>query len=119
MAPRRRAVRVGDEILKETAQLLLEKVKDPRTRGATLTGIRLTDDLKSARIFYSVLSGKDVGESEVEQTQAGLDSARSFIKRELGIRMALRYVPEIVFVYDPTLATGSRLEKIFEEMDKV
>ena len=51
MLPGKRAMRVGDLILREIAFLLLEKVKDPRVQGATLTGIRLSDDLKRPRSF--------------------------------------------------------------------
>jgi ribosome-binding factor A len=52
MLPGKRSVRVGDVILKEVAFLLLEKVRDPRVQGVTLTGVRLSDDLKLARIYF-------------------------------------------------------------------
>ena len=110
----KRAVRVGDYILKEMAVLLLEKVKDPRVRGVTLTGIRLSDDLKTARVYYSVMGAKE----EIGRSQAGLDSAKGFIKREIGMRAALRYVPEITFVHDPSLEKGSRMDKLFEKMER-
>ena len=110
----KRAVRVGDYILKEIAVLLLEKVKDPRVRGVTLTGIRLSDDLKAARVYYSVMGAKE----EIGRSQAGLDSAKGFIKREIGMRAALRYVPEITFVHDPSLEKGSRMDKLFEKMER-
>jgi ribosome-binding factor A len=110
----KRAVRVGDYILKEIAVLLLEKVKDPRVQGVTLTGIRLSDDLKAARVYYSVMGAKE----EIARSQAGLDSAKGFIKREIGMRAALRYVPEITFVHDPSLEKGSRMDKLFEKIEK-
>ncbi|MCP4665903.1 MAG: 30S ribosome-binding factor RbfA [Deltaproteobacteria bacterium] len=110
----RRAVRVGDRILKEIAILLLEKVQDPRVRGVTVTGIRLSDDLKAARVFYSVMGEKE----QIGRSQAGLDSAKGFIKREIGLRAALRYVPEITFVHDPSLEKGSRMDKLFEDIEK-
>ena len=74
----KRTLRVGDEILKEIATLLLERVKDPRVRGVTLTGIRLSDDLRLARIYYSVMGDSGV----IEAARAGLESAKGFIKRE-------------------------------------
>ena len=112
MLPGKRAVRVGDLILKEIAFLLLEKVKDPRVKGVTLTGIKLTDDLKSAKIYFSALGEKD----EIERARSGLDSACRFIKREIGRSMQLRYVPNLDFVHDNSLAEGSRMEKLFEEL---
>jgi ribosome-binding factor A len=112
MLPGKRAVRVGDVILKEVAQLLIEKVRDPRVRGVTLTGIRLSDDLKLARIFYSVM-GDD---TRVNEAQKGLESATGFLKREIGRRAGLRYIPDIKFAYDPSLETGDQMERLFDKI---
>jgi ribosome-binding factor A len=114
MLPGKRSVRVGDVILKEVAFLLLERVRDPRVQGVTLTGVRLSDDLKLARIYYSVMGD----EARVENAQAGLNSATGFVKREIGRRSGLRYIPEIKFVYDPSLETGEHMERVFEKMHK-
>lgn len=112
MLPGKRSVRVGDLILREIAFLLLEKVKDPRVQGVTLTGIHLSDDLKRAKIFYSVVGNQQ----QIENALAGLNSAKGFIKREIGIRMELRYVPEISFAHDPSLEGGSHMERVFEKI---
>ena len=108
----KRAVRVGDHILKEIALLLLKKVSDPRVQGVTVTGIRLSDDLKLAKVYYSVMGEKN----QIDRAQAGLDSAKGFVKREIGLRMALRYVPEITFVHDTSLESGSHMDRLFEEI---
>ena len=109
----KRAQRVGDEILKEIALLIIRRVKDPRVEGVTVTGVRLTDDLKQGKVYYSVMGG----EEEIERAQAGLDSARGFIKREVGQRMKLRYVPEITFVHDTSLESGSHMERLFDTIE--
>lgn len=106
----KRAVRVGDHILREIAIVLLEKVNDPRVKGVTVTGIRLTDDLKIAKVYYSVMGQQNL----VNRAQAGLDSAKGFVKREIALRMKLKHVPEIIFVHDPTLESGSHMERLFE-----
>ncbi|MBW1815876.1 MAG: 30S ribosome-binding factor RbfA, partial [Deltaproteobacteria bacterium] len=98
----KRTDRVGDQILKEIAILLLEKVMDPRVEKVTVTGIRISKDLKSAKVYYSVIGAGD----DAARAQGGLDSAKGFIKKQLGLRMSLRYVPELRFIYDPTLAGG-------------
>jgi len=108
----KRAVRVGDQLLKEIAELLMLKVNDPRVKGTTLTGIHLSNDLKNARIYYSVLGG----DKAVRQAQAGLDSAKGFIKREIGLRLALKYMPDIIFKHDRTLEMGDHMEKLFETL---
>jgi ribosome-binding factor A len=103
LTPRKRSVRVGDLILKEVADLLSRKVKDPRVKGATLTGIHLSNDLKHAKIFFSCMGD----ELEVQRVQNGLDSAKGFIKKEIGLRLDLRYTPDIVF---------RRMERIFSSL---
>jgi len=108
----KRAVRVGDEILKGIAELLVRKIRDPRVKSATLTGIHLSDDLKHARVYYSVIGVKE----DIIRTQAGLDSAKGFIKREIGLRMNLRYVPDIIFEHDISLEQGNKMEKLFQKM---
>jgi ribosome-binding factor A len=108
----KRAVRVGDQLLKEMAELLMQKVNDPRVKGTTLTGIHLSNDLKNARVYYSVL-GDD---KAVRDAQAGLDSAKGYIKREIGRRLSLKYMPDIVFKHDRTLEMGNHMEKLFETL---
>ena len=110
----RRASRIGDQVLREIADLLMRKVNDPRVKGTTLTGIGMSNDLKHARVYYSVLGD----EHEILETQAGLDSAKGYIKREIGLRLELKYMPEIVFKHDPTLATGEQMEKLFQQIRK-
>ena len=108
----KRAVRVGDQILKEMALLFMNRVNDPRVKNATLTGIHLSDDLKNARVYYSVIGDN----TEIRNTQAGLDSAKGFIKREISLRVNLKYMPDIVFKHDPTLEMGTQMEKLFDKI---
>jgi ribosome-binding factor A len=112
MLPGRRAARVGEQILKEMAFLILEKVKDPRVRNVTLTGIELSNYLKQAKIYYSVMGDQE----QIARANEGMESARGFIKREIGLRLKLRYVPEMRFIHDPSLAAGSRMEQLLDEI---
>jgi len=112
MLPGRRANRVGDLILREVADLLMTKVKDPRVKKITVTGISVSKDLRYARVYFSLIGE----EREILEAQQGLDSARGFIKREIGLRMDLRYMPDIVFKHDPSLAEGDHMEKLFEKL---
>ena len=112
MLPGKRANRVGDLILREVADLLMTKVKDPRVKKITVTGISVSKDLRYARVYYSLIGD----EREILEAQQGLDSARGFIKREIGLRMDLRYIPDIVFKHDPSLAEGDHMEKLFQKL---
>jgi ribosome-binding factor A len=108
----KRAVRVGDQLLREIADLLVKKVRDPRIKAATLTGVRLSDDLRHARVYYSVMGNKE----DFERTQVGLDSAKGFIKKEIGRRMGLKYMPDITFKHDHSLAKGYHMERLFGKL---
>ena len=108
----KRAVRVGDQILREISLILLEKVKDPRVNGVTITGISLSNDLKLARVYFSVIGD----ENEILSAKAGLNSAKGFIKKKIGLRLSLRYVPEISFIHDTSLESGSRIDRLLNEL---
>jgi ribosome-binding factor A len=108
----KRAVRVGDLLLREIADLLMKKVKDPRVKGITLSGVRMSKDLKHARVYYTLIGD----ERDILDVQSGLDSAKGFIKREIALRTELKYVPDVVFKHDPSLEKGEHLEKLFRKI---
>jgi ribosome-binding factor A len=110
----KRADRVADLIKMEIADLLLKQVRDPRVGHVTITGVKVTDDLRTARIFFVEL-GKDQCSAEV---QTGLGKAAGFLRRELGRRLQLRVVPELIFSYDPSFAYGNRIERLISEIHR-
>ncbi|MEK6684192.1 MAG: 30S ribosome-binding factor RbfA [Nitrospirota bacterium] len=110
MAEYKRSSRVGDQIRMEIAETLMTRVKDPRIGFVTVTAVDVSDDLRNAKVFVSVL-GSDVG-----RTFEGLDAARSFIRSELGRRLNLRFVPELSFHEDRTAEEAARLTKLMDEM---
>ena len=108
----KRADRVADLLKIEIADLLLKQVRDPRIGSVTITGVKVTDDLRTAKVFF-VEMGKDVCSADL---QAGLLKATGFLRRELGRRLQLRRVPEIIFVYDPSFAYGNRIDTLLKEI---
>jgi len=110
----KRADRVADLIKMEISDLLLKQVRDPRIGSITITGVKVSDDLRTARIFFVEL-GKDQCSEEV---RAGLARATGFLRRELGRRLRLRLVPEIFFSYDPSFAYGNRIERLISEIHR-
>ena len=109
----KRADRVGDLILKELAELLLRKVKDPRLADITLTDVKVSPDLRHARVFYSLL-GDDERKAEAV---VGLQSATGFVKRELSKRLHLRRIPDIEFCLDSSLEYGSHIDRLLTELE--
>lgn len=108
----KRADRVADLIKVEVADLLLKQVRDPRIGAITVTGAKVTDDLRTARIFFVEL-GQDACSDAVK---AGLEKAKGFLRRELGRRLQLRHVPELLFTYDSSFAYGNRIERLLSEI---
>jgi ribosome-binding factor A len=108
-----RAARVGDLILKELAEILLRKVKDPRLADITLTAVKVSPDLRHARIFYSLIGD---GERKAEAV-LGLQSATGFVKRELSKRLHLRRTPDIEFCLDSSLEYGSHIDRLLTELE--
>ncbi len=104
----KRADKVGELIQEEISLLLLRRIKDPRIGLVTLTRVMVTDDLRTARVFYSVIGG----EQEKENSREGLKSATGFIRRELGRRLRLRYTPELIFTFDDSLEYGNHIEQL-------
>lgn len=107
-----RSYRIGDQILKEASMILFKRVRDPRLNGVTLTGVKMTKDLRHAYIYYSLLGGDE----QISLAQAGFESAKGFMRKEIGEGLRLKYVPDIKFIYDTSLEYGQKMEKLLEEV---
>jgi ribosome-binding factor A len=101
--------RIAGEILEEISIMLAGELKDPRLEGfATVTEVRVSPDLKQARVYVNV-SGS---ETEQASTLKGLRAASGFIRHELSERLRLRRAPEVSFVLDRSEEYGQRIEEI-------
>ncbi len=108
-----RPERVGAEIQAAVADLLTRGlIKDPRVGFITLTGVKMSPDLRVARVYYSML-GTD---AEKAATQAGLDAAKGFVRREVTKAVKLRVSPEVFFSFDPSLEEGDKIERLLKEV---
>ena len=114
----KRSERVADLVRKEISEMLVRTIKDPRIGFVTITRVTVTEDCRSARIYYSVVGSPD----EREQSLEGLNSAKGYIRRELGHRMKLKYTPDIVFQFDPSVEyavhMGELIHHLQEEREK-
>jgi ribosome-binding factor A len=101
--------RVAGEIRHEIGAMLAGELKDPRLGGfATVTEVRMTPDLKQARVYVSVM-GTD---AEQRSTIKGLAAAAGFIRHELSERLQLRRAPELLFVLDRSEEYGRRIDEL-------
>lgn len=96
------------------SDIITREVKDPRLHSVTITAVKVADDLRNARIYF-VEMGKDECSEEIK---TGLTQASGFIRRELGKKIQLRYVPELTFVHDQSFGYGNRIEKLLAQIAK-
>jgi len=114
----KRSERVADLIRKEISEMLAKTIKDPRIGFVTITRVTVTEDCRSAKVYYSVVGTF----AEKDRSMEGLNSAKGYIRRELGHRMKLKYTPEIVFQFDPSIEyavhIGELIHQLREEREK-
>lgn len=110
MANPQRLRRVADQIQRELSGLLRSELKDPRVRMVTLTGVEVSTDLAHAKIFFTVLGNAEA----LAQTESGLKRAAGFLRSQLGVRLKLRMIPELHFLYDASVEHGIHLSQLID-----
>jgi ribosome-binding factor A len=113
MAQHPRTQRVADRIQAELADILQRRMKDPRHGFLTLTGVEMSPDLRVARVFVSSL-----GVDDLEASLTTLEHAKGFLRRELGRRLDLRHVPELVFRPDRSAANAQRVSELLARLQE-
>ena len=101
-------------IQREISEMLIRGIKDPRISMVTITRVSVSDDLKVAKVYFSVMGG----EEDRERSLRGLNSAKGFMKREVGKRIRLRYVPDIIFKFDPSLEQADHINRLIKELHR-
>lgn len=109
----RRPDRVAEAIRAEVATFLNQDVKDPRVVGlVTVTGVDITRDLRSAKVFVSILGS----ETERAATFDGLASVAGHLRARIGRALRLRLAPEITFKQDESVARAARIETLLSQL---
>ncbi|QIK83255.1 30S ribosome-binding factor RbfA [Sanguibacter sp. HDW7] len=106
-----RARKVADRIKEVVARMLDTRIKDPRLGFVTITDVRVTGDLQSASIFYTVLGDEDARTGSA----AALKSATGIIRSEVGKQLGTRLTPTIEFHLDAVPETAAHLEAALDE----
>ena len=113
MSAPNRPERVGQEIQASLADMLSRgRLRDPRIGFITVTGVKVSADLRTARVFYSTLAE---GEAR-EETQRGLDAAKGFVRRKIAAQLKLRFSPEIFFTFDESVSEGDKIDRLLREV---
>ena len=108
-----RPERVAAEIQAAVGEMLSRgQLRDPRIGYITVTGVKVSPDLRVARIYWSSMGS----EAERKETQAGLDAAKGFVRREVTARVKLRVSPEVFFVFDKSVGEGDKIDRLLREV---
>lgn len=104
--------RIEEEYRKELSQIIGYELKNPNVTGLiSVTKVKVTNDLKYAKVYVSVLNAKNM-----KDTIAGLKKSSGFIRSELARRVNLRNTPELIFELDDSLEYGAKIDTILKEI---
>ena len=106
--------RINEEVMRATADIVRE-LKDPRTQNMLLSIVRVevTNDLSYCTVYVSAMEGLDRAKTAVQ----GLKSASGFLRRELGRRLQLRHVPELIFKATDSIEYSANISRILHDLD--
>jgi len=112
MTPFSRADRVSGLIQEVLSSLLKKDIHDPRLKMVTITSVKMSRDLRLARIYFSIYGDSNKREAAAK----GFESARGFIKRSLARKLSLRYMPDLTFFYDESFDYGSHIDELLKRV---
>lgn len=101
------------EIQRILSEELLHRVRDPRVAHVTITRVRVNDDLRLARVWFTLL---EVGEGDRAAALRGLESAYVYLRRTVAGVLGLRHAPELAFAYDDDLASARRIDSLLKDL---
>jgi ribosome-binding factor A len=105
--------KIAEEIRREVSQIFAFELADPRLHRATVTGVQMTPDLKLARIYFA-MPGAEA--KAVEAALRAVKKSAGFVRRLLGERIVIKFLPQIEFFYDESLEIEDRMEKLFAQI---
>ena len=109
---RSRLERIDEEYRREISQIISLELKNPNVTGLiSVTKVKVTNDLKFAKVYVSILNSKNM-----KDTLAGLKKSSGFIRSELARKVNLRNTPELIFELDDSLEYGARIDSILKEI---
>lgn len=111
MHPYKRSQRLSILLREEIADIIMRRVKDPRLGFVTVTDVEMSEDLKIARIFISVMK-----EEDKDITLEILNSAKGLIRSEISKRVRTKFIPTIEFRIDRSIEHGDRIDKLLREI---
>ncbi|MEI6895190.1 MAG: 30S ribosome-binding factor RbfA [Colwellia sp.] len=107
-----RTDRVGQQIQKEIAIILMREIKDPRLSMTTVSAVEVTRDLAYAKIFVTFFNDN---QDEIKASLEVLADAEGYIRSLLGKRLRARIMPHLRFIYDSSMSEGVRMSALVDQ----
>jgi len=114
MANPHRQEKLGELIAMELSDLIRTRLKDPRVGFASITHVEVSGDLRHAKVFVSVMGSEEEQAASIK----GLKHASGYLRHELAERIVLRYMPELVFKLDTSIAEGARVLELIRQIEQ-
>jgi len=103
--------RLNSQISKEIARTLEYDTKNKILKTITITGVNVSPDLGSAKVYYTFF-----GDYEREIIETELKKSSGFLRTELANKLAIRHTPELRFYFDESVEKGTNIERILNEI---
>jgi len=113
MSTHNRPERVGQMIQELLGQVFARGMRDPRIGLVTITGVKMSPDLREARVYWTVHGDAE----QRKQTAKGLENARGFLRRGIATEIKLRVTPSLMFTYDEAIDRGERIEQLIRQVN--
>ena len=109
----KRSTRVADAIRNELSILIISKVRDKKLAEVNISRVEVTDDLKIARIFFTLLGGR----KHAAMAEKSLLKAKGFMRSHIARTLNMRYTPDLQFRYDDAADKVAQVESLFQEIE--
>jgi len=110
MKPYLRADRVSVKIQHAITELLRKKMQDPRIEMATISGVKVTPDLRVAHVYIAVFGD----EKRIMDVLEGFEKSRGFIKKRIAPKLGLKFMPDLKFVYDDSFDKAAKMDALIK-----
>jgi len=110
MKPYLRAERIRGKIQHAITELLSKKMQDPRIEMTTISGVKLTSDLRVAYVYVTVFGDK----KRISEALNGFKNSKGFIKKSIAPKLGLKYMPDLRFVHDDSFDKAAKMDELIK-----
>jgi len=110
----RRPERMAETLREEITEIVGYELEDPRVQAVTVTDVRVSDDLRDARIFVVVEGTED----EIKVAMQALQHASTFVRQQLALSLDVRHAPHLHFARDTVEENATKIEEVLSDLSQ-